>query len=286
MGSDGIRRGERPGAERPGTAGGAWRPPPEARGGGSLGVLAGRTVALVVVLLLGWYAFGAVTQVLFTPRLMVEGVVLPEGPVPAADSVTVGLRVRNARWRDGAAYVVAVLSAGGAETEAAEIEAEGPVVDVPSRATVPVEIDLALPPGGHVLTLVLYDAWRENVRVDARHGLSVQVGASDVRAVRTDLPRRLAAGETAAVTVWATNAGEIDEKIVPIAVFLPEDGGRPREIGGRSSDLAAGAETVPVRIEIPGDRLDPGRYHATVRFLAPDGRKLGPGLYRLPVEVR
>lgn len=279
MASDGIRRGH---DGSPGGKTGRWEPPPEARGGGPWRVLVGRTVALVAVLLAGWYAFGAVTQVLFTPRLVIEGVVLPEGPVPSIDSATVGLRVRNARWRDGAAYVVAVRSADGSETEIGE----GTVVDVPARATVPVTVDLALPPGGHVLTLLLYDAWRENVLVDARHGLSVQVGASDVRAVRTDLPRRLARGETVAVTVWATNAGEIDEVIVPIAVFLPDDGGRPREIDGRSSRIAAGAETVPVRIEIPGDRLDPGRYHATVRLLAPDGRRLGPGLYRLPVEVR
>lgn len=222
----------------------------------------------------------AVTQVLFTPRLEIVGPEVPPEAVPVGETVAVGLRVRNTRWCAGAAYVVAVETVDGGESEI-----DGPVVDVPSRATVPVTVPLRLPPGDHHLTFVLYDAWRENVRVDARHGVSLRVGLSLLRVERTNLPESFQIGETVSCTVWGANEGEIDEDVVPIAVLEPVDGGGARERDGRSGLLPAG-ETTPLPLVFGTDDLAPGRYHAAVRFLTPRGDRVGKGLYRLPVEIR
>jgi hypothetical protein len=258
-----------------------WTPPPEARGRGPWPSVLGRIGILLAFLVGGYFVIGGATHILFLPRLEIAGAALPDGPAAPGETVQAGVMVRNARWRAGAAYVVAVVNPERPD----ETEVEGPVIDVPARTTVPVMAPLALPPGRHVVSLVLFDAWRENVRVGMLPGNVVQVGRSDVRLVATDMPARVRRGETVACLVFGTNAGDLDEKVVPLAVLQRE--GRPEiERYGRSADLPAGAETLPIPFVFGTDDLEPGRYRAAVLFLAPAGDRLGPGVYGRPIEVR
>lgn len=258
-----------------------WTPPPEARGRGPWPSVLGRIAILLALLVGGYFVIGGATHILFLPRLEIAGPALPDGPATPGETVPIGVSVRNARWRDGAAYVVAIVN----PERPGETEVEGPVVDVPARSTVPVTAPVSLPPGRHVVTFVLFDAWRENVRVGTLPGQVFQVGRSDVRLVATDMPARIRRGETVACSVFGTNAGDLDERVVPLVVLQRE--GRPAiERYGRSADLPAGAETLPIPLAFGTDDLEPGRYHASILFLAPAGEKIGPGLHRRPFEVR
>jgi hypothetical protein len=258
---------------------GAWDPAPEIREGGDVLVFFARIGVFLVLLLIGYAVYVKVARAIFQPRLAVVGVIAPEEPWPTDTVVVVGLRVADHRWMDGAAYVV--LSIEG------ETEIEGPVTMVPAREEADVTVAARLTPGSKVASLTLYDATRENARLDARHGVTFRIGRSDVRIDAIEYPTAVSRGDTISIAIHTLRYGGIaDEYLVPIAVILNEEAEEIQETDGRSFLLEANAETATVILNVPTQELKPGSYFVAVILTDPKtGRRVGSGVYRQPLRI-
>lgn len=259
-----------------------WKPPVEAENRGDWGGFLGRNIGLVGGVLVLYFLFSFVTGNIFQPRYEILSVVASEEPVGAGEPLRLALRVRNDRWKEGAAYVVLVIEG--------ETEVEGPVTAVPSREEAEVALVARLPSGWRSGTLLLYDAFRENVRVDAKHGIPIRVGKPAIEVLAATFPPRIVAGETLVVRIHASNRnGEVPVRVVPLAIITPDttaEGKKPRERSGRSAVLEAGTDSDGVRLEARTGDLEPGPYFVSITLTDPGtGRRIGKGMYRMPLRV-
>jgi len=259
-----------------------WKPPVEAENRGAWGGFIGRNVGLVLGVLVLYFLFSFVTGNIFQPRYEILSVVASEDPVAPGEPLRLALKVRNDRWKEGAAYVVLVIEG--------ETEIEGPVTPVPSREEAEVAVVARLPSGWRSGTLLLYDAFRENVRVDAKHGIPIRVGKPAIEVLAADFPPRISAGETLVIRIHASNlAGQVPVRVVPLAIFAPDttvEGAKSLERSGRSALLGAGTDSDAMRLEARTGDLDPGPYFVSVTLTDPaSGRRIGSGMYHLPIRV-
>jgi hypothetical protein len=258
---------------------GAWEPAPEARDSERLTVVLGRFVVFLLVVLIGYALYVKARNFIFQPRLSIVGVIAPEEPWPADADFTIGLRVADNRWMDGAAYVVMAIDG--------ETEIEGPVTRVPAREEADVTVTARLAPGTRVATLILYDATRDNVRLDMRHGVIFRIGVNDVRIDTIDYPAHRTVGETIPIVVHVVRSGDMaEEYLVPIAVILNEDAEELQETEGRSFRLEPLAAESSVRLDVPTTALVPGSYYIAVILTDPKtGKRVGGGIYHQALQI-
>lgn len=268
-----------PGSDHPGASAAQkeeWAPPKEIRTRQSCIYMILRMVVLGVVLYAGYTLITTTTREAFTPVLTVHGAVTPDQRIPAGETFTLGLVVSNPRMEAGAAYVVAVIDG--------DTEIEGAVVEVPQwrRTVVPVEI--SAPPGTRIVTLVLYDAWHENVRVDARHGIKIELGESDIALVSAEIPDTTAVPGGVNVEMSVSNRGTAPQSAIPLFVLLPTVEGDTAEIEGDLIRVGAGdADSFVRTFTLPENPA--GKYHVSLILLDPNGGKLGTGIYHLPIGL-
>jgi hypothetical protein len=253
-----------------------WRPPAEMAAGKPKRALP-RVFAFLVIIGGVYFALRFVTEVLFAPKLIALSPALPAETVTPGVPVTVGLYAKNERPRDGAAYAVLVFADG--------TEVEGPVVVVPGRDSVLVPVQATFTPGDHVTSLVLYDAWRENVEVGAVHGVLVQAGAPRVEVTSASLQPVARAADPIVVELQLSNLAEWSAAVTPLVVFTPGSGtGQAVEIELPRVDLTAG-QTLPVRQTIAAGSVPPGRYLVSVVVVSASGERIGTGVHGLPFEL-
>jgi hypothetical protein len=202
---------------------------------------------------------------------------VPVEPVAPGELVTLGLTVRNERSRDGAAFAVLILPDGS--------EVEGPVVSVPGRDSVLVPLQAAFPPGDHVTSLLLFDAWRDNVEVAAAHGVRIRSGRAQVEVGSAEVST--AAGDSVVVSFALANGAAWESEVVPLVVFTPDANGpaparagsaEPVEVGLPLARLSAG-ETLARRNVIGPGAIPPGRYRVAVLAVTRDGEPAGSGVH-------
>ncbi len=253
-----------------------WQPPPEVQNHSGNRGPALRLGLFCAVLLALYLAAVAVKQTVFTAQLRIVGTVAPAEAVAADSPVTVGLRVSNDRWGDGAAYVVLAIEG--------ETEMESPVIPVRKREQATVTLTAHLPPGWRSGALILYDA-ADNSRVDARHGIPVRVGTAALAVTAAQYPASVRRGDTLPLTLTATNGGTVDALAVPIAVVLSETGTQVAETDGHSATIPRGG-TLDLQLSVATHRLVPGSYFLAILLTDPaTGQRLGEGLYRRPLTV-
>lgn len=256
---------------------GEWSPPPEAAPRADRKTAWFRFGLFLLVLLLGWVGFKAVTGLFFTPKLEIVGTVKPDGRVDPNRPARLGLLVRNTKWQDGFAFLVVADDDGSEE--------EGPVVEVAERDTTLVPIMANLPPGDHVVSLILFDAWKENVRVDAVHGVLVRVGESTVHVLSASVPDSSANGEPLLVEMTVVNEGERDEVINPVVVVVrPPSGETIAEVDGPAFRVQRG-DSMNLQFTVDPGTLDPGPYTLTLIAVSDSGERLGSGVHGVPWRV-
>jgi hypothetical protein len=273
---------ERRASETPARPGPAvrWKAPAEMGGERPARSLL-RLVAFLGVLTAAYAGVRYLTDRLFAPRLSVLGPSVPAEAVTPGEPVTLGLNVRNERSRDGAAYAVLILPNGS--------EVEGPVVMVPGRDSVLVPVQAAFPPGDHTTSLLLFDAWRDNVEIAAAHGVRVRSGRTRVDV--TSAAVSATPGDSVIVSFELANAAAWDSDVVPLVVFTPGPSGRLQreavpavEVGLPVAHLSAG-ETLARRHTIEPGAVPPGRYLVAVLAVTPEGEPAGAGVHGIPFAV-
>jgi hypothetical protein len=252
-----------------------WSAPVEMRQGKRRTLV--RVLLFVFVLAALYLGARVVTEALFAPRLTLIGPALPSGAIPPEMPVTIGLYARNDRMREGAAYALLVLADGR--------EIEGPVVMVPPGDSVLVPVQASFPVGDHVVSLVLFDAWKENVQVSAVRGLVVRAGASQVDVLDASLPPVAVSGEPITLTVTFFNPSDWSASVVPLAVFTSDgEPGQPIEVELARVEVPAG-QSITVNPTIAPGAVPPGRYHVAVVPVTEAGERAGTGVHGLPLEV-
>jgi hypothetical protein len=234
-------------------------------------------VLLFLLIVLGlFFAVGGISELLFAPKLTLVGSAVPAGVSLPDVPVTVGVYARNERTREGAAYALLILQDG--------TEIEGPVVIVPPEDSVLVPVQVSLPAGDHVATLVLYDAWRENVEVAAVHGVLLRSGEPQVDVVSAALPPVVQPGGAILVELTLANRAEWDATVAPLVVFTPEPGGEPLEASlGRVA--VPGGQTLTTSRSIPPGSIPQGRYLVSVVNLTDAGERTGDGVHGIPFSL-
>jgi hypothetical protein len=183
------------------------------------------------------------------------------------------LLARNVRGEGGAAFVLLVFDDG--------TEVEGPVVAVPARDTATVSLPVAFPPGDHVISLVLYDAWRENVRVDALHGLLIRSGYPQVDVTEASLLPSPGGADSLIVQVALASRTRRDDTVVPLVVLEPQGSGQPIELSGPDVRVPAG-DTVRLRLAFAAGALAAVPYLGSVVTISPSGERVGSGIHGIP----
>jgi len=250
-----------------------WKPPKELSAMAGSGTVVLRF--LIFLLLMGglYFLLSQSSRIFFQPSLQALGVVVPSGRLAPGQPVTLAVRVNNRTRYAGAASVVAVLPSGQ--------EVNGTPVEVPGNDSALVSVEVRLPPGDHVLSLVALDAGGVN-RLESYHGLSVWVGDREIDLQGVSLPAQIARADTLVVDFLATNPGQAAETVIPVFVFTSAEGAII-EIDGPVAEIPAGEEG-PLQVTVLGEMLQPGRYSVGVMARTPDGQRLaleGP----MPVEV-
>lgn len=253
-----------------------WQPPPEVQNQSGNRGSALRLGLFFAVLLALYLAVVAVRQFVFTAQLRIVGTVVADEAAGTDSPVTVGLRVSNDRWGDGAAYVVLVIEG--------ETEVESPVIPVRKREQATVTLTAHLPTGWRSGALILYDA-ADNSRVDARYGIPVRVGTAELAVAAAQYPASVRRGDTLPLTLTATNRGAVDAIAVPVVVVLSETGAQVAETDGHSTTIARG-DTLVLELPVATHRLAPGSYFLAILLTDPaTGQRTGEGLYRRPLRV-
>jgi hypothetical protein len=191
--------------------------------------------------------------------------------------VTIGVYARNDRLREGAAYALLLLPDGS--------EVEGPVVVVPAGDSVLVPVQATFPPGDHVTSLVLYDAWRENVEVGALHGLLIRSGMVQTDVAEATLLPVAQAADSIVLEFVLANRTEFDAAVVPVVVFTPESGtGQPLEVSLQRVVVPAG-QTLARREAIRPGTVPVGRYLVSVVNITDSGERTGSGVHGVPFAL-
>jgi hypothetical protein len=265
-------------AESPSHAGPdvTWKAPAELAGSRSRKPLP-RVLAFVLLLAAVYFGVRLATDRLFSPQLQLVGASVPTQPVEPDQPVTVGVYARNERAREGAAYALLILPDGR--------EIEGPVVAVPEGDSVLIPVEAAFPPGEHVTSLVLFDAWRENLEVGAVHGLVIRSGVMRVDVEGAALAPVAGPEDSLVVTFQLVNRSSFDAIVVPLVVFTPEAaGGEPVEVELPIARVPA-AGSLPRRDAIPRNVVPAGGYLVSVLSVTSSGEPTGAGVHGLPLTL-
>jgi hypothetical protein len=224
-----------------------------------------------------YFVIRFLTEMLFAPKLTLLSPALPAGAVSPNTPVTIGVYARNDRRREGAAYALLLLPDGS--------EVEGPVVVVPAGDSVLVPVQAAFPPGDHVTSLVLYDAWRENVEVGALHGLLIRSGMVQTDVAEATLLPVAQAADSIVLEFVLANRTEFDAAVVPVVVFTPESGaGQPLEVSLQRVVVPAG-QTLARREAIRPGTVPVGRYLVSVVNITDSGERTGSGIHGVPFAL-
>ena len=252
-----------------------WKPPPEMSNRGKRALV---RVLLFVVIVAGLYfTVTTLSELLFAPKLTLLQPVVPTGSVAPSSPVTIGVYARNEKMRQGAAYALLILEDGS--------EVEGPVVIVPPRDSVFVPVQVSLPPGDHVATLVLYDAWRENVEVAAVHGVLIRSGMPEVDVVQALIAPVAQVADSIVVQLSLANRMEWEASVQPLVVFTPASGGgQPIEVNLGRIAVPAG-QTVDAQRSIPPGTVPQGSYLVAVVNVTDSGDRTGTGAHGIPFTL-
>ena len=251
-----------------------WKPPKEVsmKPGGV-------TVRFVLFLLLlggAYFLFRQGSLILFQPELVTVGPVVPGGRIAPGQPIRVGVQVGNTTRFAARAFVVAALPGGE--------EVAGTPVEVPGNDTVLVPVEVRLPVGDHVLSLVAFESYRGDRRMETYRGLNVWVGDREIELGEFSLPATLERSDTMVVEFSGTNSGVTTASVVPVLVFGSAQG-EATEVDGPVAEIAPG-ETGNLQITIVAANLDPGRYTVQVLARTPQGERLAQGRLPSAVEVR
>jgi hypothetical protein len=273
--ASGAPEGE--GFEEPPPGSSSWTPPAEMAAAPRRTGIIRRVVFFALLLAVAWIVLRALATVMFTPDLTMGEVIVPREPLDPSSPVSVQVVVSNRSASRGEVLPVLVLEDGS--------EVAGPPVEVPARDSVVALVSGSLPPGDHVVSLVLYDAWRDDRRVGSAHGLLVRVVEPRVEIARGGASPRVTRGDLLSVDLTLVNRTARPELLTPILVFQPDPGpGAAIELDG--PDLAVpGRETTESRISVSSGELAPGRYLLSVVLITPFGHRAGSGLHGTPVEI-
>jgi hypothetical protein len=263
--------------EEPSREDGFWKPPAEMAGAPRRTGVLRRTLFFALLMAGAWLVVRTVTTFVFTPDITMGEVGFPEGVVEPNDPILFGVTARNRSAARGEVFPVLVLEDGS--------ERVGSPVEVPGRDSARVLLSEFLPPGDHVVSLLLYDAWREGRRLGSAHGIPVRVGATLVELSDGAVPARVAEGGLLVITVTLANRTSRPERLTPVVVFEPDPGpGDPAEVDGPELAIP-GLETLESRFEISTAGLPPGRYRLSVVLLTPRGDRAGSGLHGSPIQI-
>jgi hypothetical protein len=253
-----------------------WKPPAELASARTRRTYLRVLLFLLVVAAL-YFVIRFLTEMLFAPKLTLLSPALPAGAVSPNTPVTIGVYARNDRRREGAAYALLLLPDGS--------EVEGPVVVVPAGDSVLVPVQAAFPPGDHVTSLVLYDAWRENVEVGALHGLLIRSGMVQTDVAEATLLPVAQAADSIVLEFVLANRTEFDAAVVPVVVFTPESGaGQPLEVSLQRVVVPAG-QTLARREAIRPGTVPVGRYLVSVVNITDSGERTGSGIHGVPFAL-
>jgi hypothetical protein len=254
----------------------SWKPPAELAARKSRRPLP-RVVAFLLLLAGVYVAVRVATERLFTPELQLLGAAVPSQPVEPNQSVTVGVYARNERPREGAAYALLIMQDGS--------EVEGPVVPVPQGDSVLVPVQATFSPGDHVTSLVLFDAWRENVEVGAVHGVVIRSGVLQVEVEGATLGPVASPSDSVVVSFQLANRSGFAASVVPVVVFTPASGGgQPTEVALPVARVPSNG-ALPVRQSIAPGVVPPGRYLVAVLSMTGAGEPTGTGVHGLPLVL-
>lgn len=221
-----------------------------------------------------WFLVQAGSHLFFQPEVEALAPVVPEGRHMPNVPVSLGVRMANTSRYDGAGFVVAALASGK--------EVQGPGIPIPAHDTVLVPVNVTLPAGDHVLSLVAFSSGREARRLETFRGLTLWVGDREIEVEEVTLPDRLQPSDTVTVEALATNPGDSTEMVVPVLVFTPPEG-TPVEVDGPVTELSPGQGDT-LQVTIVAGALQPGRYSVRLLARTPEGVRLAQGRPR-PVEV-
>ena len=253
-----------------------WKPPNEAVMAANTGKLVFRLIVFALVIAGTYLVVRQGSGIFLAPELDVIGPVTPMGRLAPGAPLTVGVEVRNARMIDGAAFVVAVLPDG--------TEVEGEVVAVPGMETVTATVQIDLGVGAHVISLIIFDGWRDPERLQTYSGIPLRIGRREVALESFAVPESVTSGDSLSIEFIGRNEGQFAEFMLPRVQFRPEEGGDPVEGVGYPVEFNPG-DSVAVQFFIDSAILPVGRYFAELLALSDDGVILGQARYPEPLEV-
>lgn len=236
-----------------------------------------RVAAFVVALGMAYLVFQQITYWLFAPSLTVIGHTAPTGELPPRQPAVLSAEVVNEGRMAASAFAVVV----GPSRE----QFEGPAVSVSPGDTAVVPVAVSFDPGDHVVSLVIFDAWRGIDRLRVFPGIFLRFGSRELEIRELVVPRRVSRGETFQVKISGVNPGQSVMTVVPELVFRPDTAEGPTvviqgdgwEIGGGSA-----AETV---IDVAPAALSAGTYFVEVLLKSPGVGDAGHSRYPIPLEV-
>lgn len=239
--------------------------------------IVGRVLLFMALVAVPYLLLQQVTVALFSPRLEVVEVLLPQSTVSPNAPIRVGVRVRNERPMEGIAFVMAALADGSL--------IEGPSVEVPGNGTAEATVSLELPAGEHVFSMILFDGFRGVQRLRTWSGVRVTVGNRVVALEGLALERDIASlGDTVGLTVTVTNEGYRTETVVPVVRFDPVEGGAAVAASDAVFEVEPGM-TAEVRLRLETAELTPGIFFTSVELVTDDGLTIGRSLFPVALEV-
>ena len=140
----------------------------------------------------------------------------------------------------------------------------------------------SLATGWRTGALILYDAYRENLRAGSSHGIPIRIGKTAVRIVEIQYPAFIRRGDTLPIRIHASNeSGVVPARLVHISVLFSDSATRkPKENSGHSFMLDAGGESEGLLLDVPTGEFEAGNYFLTVILSDPGTGHLRGG--RLP----
>jgi len=235
-----------------------------------------RVLFFALLLAAGFLLARSIADRVLTPRLEMGEALVPSGTVAADSPVTFGVLAVNRSRARGEAFAVLVIDD--------LVETQGHPVEVPPRSNVTIPVEASIPPGDHVATLLLYDAWRDGGRIGALHGIPLRVGEPLVDVTDAVLGPFTAGGDSLQVEIELVNRTGRNERLTPVLVFQSEvDGEEVGEVSG--PDLAVGAlETAQARFTVSLEGLAEPRYLVSVIAITGRGDRTGAGVHGIPLR--
>lgn len=254
----------------------AWIPPREMRGGPRSRLLP-RLLFFALLLAVGFVLARTLIDRVLTPDLQVEEASVPDGVVAPDEPATFGVAVSNRSRSAGEALAVLVVED--------LLELEGRPVALPPRSTTTVPVEAALPAGDHVVSLLVYDTWREDRRVGAFHGIPVRVGEPELDVVEASLGAVDAGADSVEVIADLANRTDRNERVTLVVVFQRTDEEAPPvEVHG--PDLAiAGGESTRASFLVGVEDLPPVPFLVSVLAITARGDRAGAGVHGIPFQA-